>query len=530
MFGWFSNKKSSKTGRVVFTGNQTARWSLGNHKSDNNARAFAEEGYQQNVIVYQAINKTANAISAIPVYCVDASGNEVESSPLKSLIENPNPMQSGAEFMRSLVGFFNLAGNAYIERVMVRGEPRELYALRPDRMTVIPASTGLPSGYKYKVGQDSISWKSSPVSGESDIRHLKTFNPLDDWYGMSPVMAGAFGVDQHNEAMRFIQSLLQNGAAPSGVLQMSDGSLSDEEYNRLKAEIEDKYAGSRNAGRPMLLEGGLSWSQMGLSPVDLAIIETKYSAARDISLALGVPPLLLNIPGDSTYSNYKEARLAFYEETIMPLAQMIIDELNVWLSPKFNGVKLKLDFDQVPAIAEKRQELWAMADRATDLTVNERRAMKGYEQIEGGDQVLVQSSLVPLDFASEPLSLNDIQQSNKGPELLKNIAYGKDSFTPPKGVQEAAQQGLDYRSEYGRGGTEVGIARARDLSNGRNVSLETINRMVSFFARHEENAVPPSEKTEPDGGPTNGWIAWQLWGGNAGRAWSNTISNRENDE
>lgn len=97
-------------------------------------------------------------------------------------------------------------------------------------------------------------------------------------------------------------------------------------------------------------------------------------------------------------------------------------------------------------------------------------------------------------------------------------------LTPPKGVQKAAQQGLDYRDEYGRGGTDVGIARARDLSNGKSVSPETIGRMVSFFARHEDNRDPDAR--EPDGGPTNGWIAWLLWGGDAGRSWSN----RKQDE
>jgi len=529
MFGWFNNKKSSKTGRVMFTGNMNAKWTLGASKEVNNAKAFAEEGYQKNVVVYQAINKKAQAVSSIPCYVVNSKGETIPDHPLKKLLYKPNPLQSGAQFMQSLVGYYDLAGNAYIERVVVRGEPRELYALRPDRMTVIPSQTGVPSAYVYKVGQEKVTWKSNINTGLSDIRQLRTFNPLNDWYGMSPIMAGAFAVDQHNEGMQHIQSLLQNGASPSGAMEI-DGELTDDQFNRLKAEIDEKYAGSKNAGRPMLLEGGMKWSQMGLSPADMEVIQTKYSAARDISLALAVPPLLLNIPGDSTYSNYKEARLAFYEETVIPLAQMIVDELNCWLSPMYGDVKIMLDLEKVPAIAEKRRELWAMADASTDLTVNERRKIKGYEETEGGDQVLVPSTLIPLDFASEPITLtSSVQQSSSMALDLKSLAYGKDGFTPPKGVQEAAQQGLDYRREYGRGGTEVGIARARDLSNGKSVSLETINRMVSFFARHADNAVPPSEKTMPDGGPTNGWIAWQLWGGNAGRTWANKIADREND-
>ena len=225
--------------------------------------------------------------------------------------------------------------------------------------------------------------------------------------------------------------------------------------------------------------------------------------------------------------------MAFYEETVIPLAEYVRDELNAWLSPLFGGVELDIDLDQIPAIAEKRMELWSMADAATDLTINERRALKGYDDIAGGDELLVNAGLIPLSFADLPMDTasEPVQLGADGPALLKAIAYGETKdFTPPKGVQEAAQQGLDYRREYGRGGTEVGIARARDLSNGRSVSLETINRMVSFFARHEENRVPPSERTLPDGGPTNGWIAWQLWGGDAGRAWANRISDQEDGD
>jgi len=322
------------------------------------------------------------------------------------------------------VGYFRISGNSYLERVVVGKQPRELYALRPDRMQIKPSATGFPAGYKFSVGSSSVDFDADPRTGQSDIRHIKSFNPLDDWYGMSPLMAGAYAVDQHNESMQWMQSLLQNGAAPSGAMELGEGSLTNDQFNRLKAEIDEKYTGSTNAGRPMLLEGGLKWTQMGLSPVDAAIIETKYSAARDVSLALGVPPLLLNIPGDSTYSNYREARLAFYEETVIPLAEYIRDELNAWLSPLFSGVTLDIDLDKIPAIAEKRQELWAMADASSDLTINERRMMKGYDKLPaGGDEILVSSSMIPLSMAVEPITLPPEEQPLSSDEA-KALAYG----------------------------------------------------------------------------------------------------------
>lgn len=414
--------KASATGRVHYVQVQgRAEWMPRRYD------AFADEGYRKNVVAYQAINKTADAVAAIP-WLLFRGEAEIDTHPLLDLLANPNPMQSGAQFMRALVGFYRISGNGYIERVKVGQTVRELYALRPDRMRVVPSDTGMPRGYLYKAGMTQVAWDADPITGESDIRHIKAFHPLDDWYGLSPIEAGAYAVDQHNAAMGWMQSLLQNSAMPSGALEMgADSELSADQFDRLKAEIEMQYAGAKNAGRPMLLEGGLKWTQMGLSPDDMSVVETKYASARDVSLALGVPPLLLNIPGDSTYTNYQEARLAFFEETVIPLAQMIRDELNAWLAPAYGtGYRLELDVDSIPAIADKRREMWSMADASTDLTINERREIKGYEPIDGGDDVLVPASMLPLSFASEPLPGLGPAEEERGITLddLKAISYG----------------------------------------------------------------------------------------------------------
>jgi len=247
------------------------------------------------------------------------------------------------------------------------------------------------------------------------------FNPVNDWYGMSPIEAGSYAIDQNNEAMNWMQALLQNSARPSGALTVKDsGTLSDENFNRLKAQIEEQYSGSSNAGRPMLLEGGLDWQQMGLSPTDMGIIEAKFSSARDVALAFGVPPQLLGIPGDNTYSNYAEARLAFWEDTALPLLQMIVNDWNAWLGSIY-GVEIKADVDSIPAIAEKRLSMWQMADQSRDLTINERRALKGYGPIDGGDVLFVSAAEIPLSMASEQI----LPPEPISPELVKAMVYGQ---------------------------------------------------------------------------------------------------------
>jgi HK97 family phage portal protein len=411
-----SETKQSQTGAaMVMTPGQPV-W------SGRNYAAFADEGYRRNVVAYSAINKIADAVASVP-WMVFRGDQELTAHPILDLLKRPNPMQSGAQYMRAKVGFFLLSGNTYEERVTVGGNVRELYQLRPDRVQIIPGATGFPIAFEYKYAGRCVRFDVDPASMDADVRHIKSFNPLDDWYGMSAIEAGAYAVDQNNEAMKWMQSLLQNSARPSGAMSTPDGKdLSDDQFNRLKAQIEDQYAGAQNAGRPMLLEGGLSWQQMGMSPVDMQIIETKYSSARDVALALGVPPQLIGIPGDNTYANYQEARLAFWEDTVMPLLDLIADDWNAWLAEPA-GVQLRPDLDQIPAIADKRATLWDMADKATDLTINERRAMKGYEPIDGGDVLLVASSGIPLAMASEPLPpLPAVPLLTE--EAIKAITYG----------------------------------------------------------------------------------------------------------
>lgn len=404
-------RKESAAAKLMVINPGQAVWSPRNYES------FAKEAYGKNVVAYQAINRIADAIASVHLG-VYRGETELVDHPLITLLERPNPLQSYSDYVRAKVSFLMIAGNGYEERFMVGREVKELYQLRPDRMKIVPSSNGIPSAYEYTLGQNKVRWEMDPRTLECDVRHLKLFNPLNDWYGMSPIEAGSYAIDQNNEAMNWMQALLQNSARPSGALTVKDsGTLSDENFNRLKAQIEEQYSGSSNAGRPMLLEGGLDWQQMGLSPTDMGIIEVKFSSARDVALAFGVPPQLLGIPGDNTYSNYAEARLAFWEDTALPLLQMIVNDWNNWLGSIY-GVEIKPDIDSIPAIAEKRLSMWQMADQSQDLTINERRALKGYGPIEGGDVLFVSSAEIPLSMATEPLP------EPLSPDLVKALAYG----------------------------------------------------------------------------------------------------------
>lgn len=349
--------------------------------------ALAREGYSQNVIVYRAVNLVSRSAASVP-WRLHLGNKEIIAHPLLDLLHKPNPLQGGASFIEACLAFKLLSGNSYIEAVCDKGGlPVELYCLRPDRMKIIPGKNGVPKAYQYSVnGQDKII-PVDPINGFSNILHLKMFHPLDDWYGMSPIEAAAHAIDQNNAVSSHNLAILQNGGRPTGALiSKSDQPLTQEQIEILREGIQANLSGSHNAGRVLVLEGGLDWKEMGLSPKDLDFINGKAMSAREIVQAFGVPPMLVGVPGDSTFANYKEARLHLWEDTIIPLLDHLCDEFNSWLLPQFSEkLTLSFDLDGIPALANRRETLWKKITESNFLTTNEKRSALGYAPIKGGD-------------------------------------------------------------------------------------------------------------------------------------------------
>ncbi len=355
---------------------------------------LADEAYRKNVVAYRCISLISSAGASIPWLLYDAQGQEITAHPLIDLLQSPNPLQERQAFCESVLADLLIAGNAYIEAVSPRkgGTPRELYLLRPDRMKVVPGPLGLPEAYEYNVSGQTTRWRADPVTGDSAILHIKLFHPLDDWYGMAPLEAALLSIDQHNAAGAWNQALLNRGARPSGALVFAPkegpSTLSDEQMRRLREEMEQHYEGPVNAGRPLILEGGLEWRDMSLSPKDMDWIAGRDAAARDIAMAFGVPAQLIGLPDAQTYANMAEARLALYEDTVLPLVGRVMAQLDAWLTPKFDpDLSLDIDTDEVSALTGRRDALWAKLQNADFLSVNEKRAALGYGPIEGGDAI-----------------------------------------------------------------------------------------------------------------------------------------------
>ncbi len=360
--------------------------------------ALADEGYRKNVIAYRAIQLVSRNAACIPftVYRGRSEGRlRLQDHPLLSLLRQPNPMQGGAEFFESVYAFYLIAGNSYLEAIQASdGQPRELWTLRPDRMRVIPSSDGIVAAYRYQLGQQHVDYSVNAVSGQADVLHVKTFHPLDDWYGMSPLEAAAVAVDQHNDAARWNASLLQSSGRPSGALVFKPAhadapdTLTEGQRVALRHELETYYSGAGQAGRPLVLEGGLDWREMALSPKDMDWLAGKDVSAREIALAFHVPSQLIGIEGSLTFANFEQARLALYDDAILPLVDHIKAELNNWLVPRFGeDLYIDYDLDAIEALAPRREKTWARIAAASFMTVNEKRQALGLPPLSDGDRL-----------------------------------------------------------------------------------------------------------------------------------------------
>ena len=226
--------------------------------------SLAREGFQRNAVVYRCVRMIAEAAASVPLMVMQ-SGARREDHPLAERLRAPNPEQSGVELMEQVYGHLQTAGNAYLEAA---GDVEEFYALRPDRVQVVPGASGWPAAYDYSVGMRTRRLMRE-ADGFSPVLHLKLFSPVDDWYGASPLEAAACAIDIHNASGGWNKALLDNAARPSGALVFTGGNLSEEQFGALKSELESAYQGAGNAGRPMVLEGGLDWRPMSLTPRDL---------------------------------------------------------------------------------------------------------------------------------------------------------------------------------------------------------------------------------------------------------------------
>jgi HK97 family phage portal protein len=370
---FFGRKSAGRADARPVLSRGWASWTSGAIPRSYEDRARA--GYMDNPVAQRAVRMVADGVGSAPLMASHAA-----------VLPLVQARTSGQTLLETLATHMLLHGNAYVQVLTdASGAPVELFALRPERVTIEADARGWPVAYRYKAGEAMLRIAAEDGAGRPAVIHVKATNPLDDHYGLGCLGAASGAVAIHNAATVWNKALLDNAARPSGAMVYEPGEpgavMSAEQFDRLRAEMDASFAGAANAGRPMLLEGGLKWQAMSLTPADMDFVGLKAAAAREIALAFGVPPMLLGLPGDAAYANYKEANKALWRLAILPMAAAVLGSIADGLKAWFPGVSMSVDLDQVVALSEDRERLWNVVTAADFLTREEKRAMLGFEPV-----------------------------------------------------------------------------------------------------------------------------------------------------
>ena len=365
--GWFGAKSAPTEG-----GMQLPPWLQGIERDVGFVRGYEAqlgEVYRCNPVGLRSVRLVASAVGGLTLFSNKDDALAIVNAP---------------GLMERIAAALLLQGNAYCEVIAdSRGVPTKLAPMRPERVTILQDHKGHVAGYDYRGGGSSYQLAARDPLYRRQVAHIKALNPDDDLYGLGCLEAATPAASIHNRASRWNKALLDNAARPSGALsyEPADGaSLSPAQYEMLKTQIADHFSGSANAGRPLLLDGGMKWLPMALTPADMDFVALKEAAARDIALAFGVPPVLVGLPGDSTYSNAREAGRALMRNSVLPMAGRILaeiaDVLGDWMGEK---VDLRVDVDAVTELADDRATLWQQVGAADFLTREEKRRQLGFD-------------------------------------------------------------------------------------------------------------------------------------------------------
>jgi len=389
---WKKEEKSSNAIRSIMQRN-SATWSA------REFVAFATEGYRDNPTVRACIMAKQKAAIECPIILVNEKGESVLNHPILALLNKPNLMQSWEKFLTQMIGSHGIAGEGDVLKIGI-GQSVELWPLRPDWLEITTFSMGLPVTCSYT---PSDTYEESTVKQYqfSELMIWAEYNPLFRWRGLSPLYSAAYSIDTLNEYAKSNKAMLENGMTPSGVL-WTDSEVSDTSFNRLQEQFNGKYAGAKNSGKPMILDGGLKWQGMSFSPRDMEFVSGKRLSQLDVCQVLRVPPQIIGIEGSQTFANYEQARAAFYEDEVIPMVNGLLSELLGFLRKDFKippTYKLIVDTDGITALEPRRAERNKVIDGLTSLKVDEKRAAMGYQSTEGGDVILVDSNKIPLDMA-----------------------------------------------------------------------------------------------------------------------------------
>lgn len=346
----------------------------------DNFTADLMKGYMENETVYSIINKIAETASNIPFEVVDKEGNTIKDHWAINLLANPNEDTTGNEILFNYYVYLLSIGNSFVYGPkLTSGKTGELWTMPSDLVNIVSGQFYEPiTGYKVVEGNQEI------IFPKEEVLHGKLFNPRfrgGSWlYGLSPISVASSIISAMNSGNIAMEASFSNLGPPYIISSQMPEGLTPEQQEMLEATYTKKYGNPNNAGKPMLTGTPVKVEKLGISPVDLNIIESSKHGLRVLCNVYGVPSVLFNDNETSTYNNINQARLDFINYTIMPLNEQLALKLEKFLGLT-GGEKLRFDYDNVEVLQEAIYTKAKSLSTMWELTPNERRQAIGYAPI-----------------------------------------------------------------------------------------------------------------------------------------------------
>ncbi len=355
-------------------------------------RNFTEDlmkGYMDNPEIYSIINKIADTASSIQLSVVDKDGEPIEGHWTEDLLSNPNEDTTFKELLYNYYVYLLAIGNSFMYSPKIEGgKVTEIWTMPSDLVLVVSGAFYEPiSGYKFKEGNQEI------IFPKEEVMHSKLFNPRfnsGSWvYGLSPISVASEIISSMNAGTKAMESSFENMGPPYIISSQMPEGLTQEQQEMLEATYKKKY-GVQNAGKPMLTGTPVKVERLGVSPVDLNIIEGSQYGLKVLCNVYGVDSGLFNDKDAATYNNLNQIRKDFITYTIKPLNDLFAQKLKQFLVPD-EQVRFQFNYDDLEVMQES---IYTRADALAKmdyLTPNEKREAVGFSPIDDPEMDEVKS-------------------------------------------------------------------------------------------------------------------------------------------
>lgn len=351
---------------------------------------------------------------------------EVEDSPLVTLLENPNPHTTKADYWERETLHLELRGNSFWEFVGSKensfisesNPPIEMHLLNPDNVLIVPDKKEYLRGFLYEINGHHIPFE------PDEVNHRKYIDPGEEYYGMTAIEAMTDTLKMERRLLKYNQAFFKNQARPDGVLT-TEQKLNDRVFDRVRQQWEEKYKGIRNAHKVAILEQGLDFKNIAISQKEADFIETRKMNRQDILAAYKVPPIIVGLETINRATAEVQERI-FWENNIKPKAMKRDTAYNSRVAVLFGqDLFIETDFSDISALQADRSEEFKRKIESGQMTPNEARQEDNRELSTdpGADSLYLNPNLIPIaDIgASQDVDENDDNEDDISKTFTNDI-------------------------------------------------------------------------------------------------------------